>query len=77
MKKVCKELIDFFENQESWDKNELISEFCSEILKKHNIHCGIDELYICDGEKNIDLEEFVEELFDKIIDGVCNVIKTT
>ena len=32
MKKVCKELIDFFENQESWDKNELISEFCSEIL---------------------------------------------
>ena len=89
MKQVCKELISFFENEEGWDKEEILSEYIAEIFKKYKmcyfdgpggIPIAPDELVISYGDKPMDLrlpvDLFAEELFDKIIEGVCNVIKT-
>lgn len=79
MKQVCKELIDFFEKQEGWDKQELIDEFIEKVLFKD---LKIDDTNItfvtCDN-RNEDvfmLEDFAEYFFDRVIEGVCNVIKT-
>ena len=78
MKKVCQELIDFFENEEGWDKDELLTDYVYDILKKAGselLHA--DELTINDDEKDVMvLSDFVDALFAKIIEGVCNVIKT-
>ena len=77
MKKVCKELIDYFEQNEGWDKAEVLGDLIYEIFKEHGIKAYADELGINDGEKNIMvLQDFAQQLFDKIMQGVCNVIKT-
>lgn len=78
MKKVCKELIEFFQDGESWDKEGVLCEAVSEILKKNGSETiAADELGITDGDKEIMvLSDFAEALFDKILEGVCNVIKT-
>ena len=79
MKQVCKELIDFFNNSEGWDKQGLIDEFIEEVLSED---LGIKDTNItfctCDN-RNDDvfmLEEFAQHFFDRVIEGVCNVIKT-
>lgn len=77
MKKVCKELIDFFENREGWDKEELLSDYVSQILSEAGSNHSADELLISDCEKDVMiLSDFADLLFEKIIEGVCNVIKT-
>ncbi|MDD3123748.1 MAG: hypothetical protein PHC62_09620 [Candidatus Izemoplasmatales bacterium] len=77
MKKVCQELINFFELEEGWDKNDLLYDFSKEILYENGTICSFDEVVISDGEKEIMvLEDFVYKLYDKIIKGVCNVIET-
>jgi len=77
MKKVCQELIDFFEQGEGWDKAEILEDFNSEILQEVGCIFSADELGINDGEKDVMvLQDFTERLFDKILEGVCNVIKT-
>lgn len=78
MKKVCKELIDFFQNEEGWDKDEILNDYVADILKAANspmIHA--DELSISDeGREIMVLQDFVDALYSKIIEGVCNVIET-
>lgn len=84
MKQVCRELISFFENEEGWDKGELLQEYVEEIFKKHGIeNCGSvispDEVEVVwDGSARFPMtaKDFAIELFDKIISGVCNVIRT-
>lgn len=77
MKKVCEELICFFEEEEGWDREALISDYCEIILKEAGTTFSADELCISDGEGEIMvLSDFVDRFFDKIIVGVCNVIKT-
>lgn len=84
MKKVCGELIDFFQGQEGWDKDELLSDYCSEILKTNGctLNDGVlspDEIGLNWGDElelPLTLDDFASALFDKIIDGVCNVIET-
>lgn len=78
MKKVCKELIEFFRDGERWDKEGVLFETVSEILKKNGSKTiAADELSINDGGHEIMvLSDFAEALFDKILEGVCNVIKT-
>ena len=78
MKKVCQELIDFFELQEGWDKEELLADFVAKILKEAKSKIIFaDELSINDGETEVmGLDEYTDKLFDRIIEGVCNVIET-
>lgn len=84
MKKVCKELIDFFKNEDGWDKEEIISEISSSVMKKLNCMLGensisSDEVILFWGDDvslKCTLHDFEEMFFDEIIKGVCNVIKT-
>jgi len=77
MKKVCGELIDFFKGEEGWDKDELLYDFSKEILEKFGTNLSADELCITDGDDDIVvLQEFIDALYEKIINGVCNVIET-
>ena len=79
MKQVCKELIDFFKSEEGWDKQEIIDEFIERVLSED---LRIDDTNItfvtCDN-RNDDvfmLEDFARYFFDRVIEGVCNIIKT-
>jgi len=85
MKKVCKELIDFFEHEEGWDKNEILSEWAGAVLRKlnctmqpDNIPISMDEIVLHWGEDElpVTLQDFASELFGEMIKGVCNVIRT-
>ena len=85
MKKVCRELIDYFEQQEGWDKEEIIADYCAEILKENDctmlndVPLSPDEISLNWGDDlnlPITLQDFADRLFDKIMEGVCNVIKT-
>lgn len=69
------EIIDFFELREGYDKYEVISDKIAEIkdLKGY----AADEIGLeWDGEELMVLEEFANEFYEKIIEGVCNVIKS-
>lgn len=79
MKQVCKKLIDFFEKQEGWDKQEIIDDIIEKVLKEDleirdtNINfLTSDNRY----DEVIQLDSFAEYFFDRVIEGVCNVIKT-
>lgn len=79
MSKKLKEIIDFLKNEEGWDKEEIVNEFVCEVIKDFHItNCSPDELTLTDGTNEyMSAEAFALALFDKIIDGVCNVIKTS
>ena len=77
MEKAYKHLINFFENNDcSWDKSELINDYCGEVLEKNGFELPfIDEYVVADSDGNtMAAEIFAEELFNKILVGVCNVI---
>lgn len=85
MKKVCQDLVDYFELQEGWDKEELLSNYCAGILKKHDcvgvtdVPLDPEEIALNWGDDlnlPLTLQDFANELFDEIIQGVCNVIAT-
>ena len=79
MKQVCRELIDFFKNEEGWDKQELIEDIIETVLTKDlEIKDTNITFCTCDNrdEDVILLEDFAEYFFNRVIDGVCNVIKT-
>ena len=79
MKQVRKKLIDFFNNSEGWDKQGLIDEFIEKVLSED---LGIKDTNItfvtCDNRDDdvFMLETFAEYFFNRVIEGVCNVIKT-
>ena len=81
MKQVCKELINFFKNEEGWDKQDLIDEITEAVLTEDS---GIKDtnisFYACVSDEGKSetffIEDFAEKFFDRVIDGVCNVIKT-
>lgn len=79
MKQVCKELIDFFEKEEGWDKQELIEDIIEEVLTE-DLEIKDTNITFCTCDnRNEDvfmLEDFAEYFFNRVIDGVCNVIKT-
>lgn len=85
MKKVCQELIDYFEFQEDWDKEEILSKYCASILKRNDCF-GVNDSPLDPDEISlswkdeldlpITLQDFANELFNEIIQGVCNVIAT-
>lgn len=79
MKQVCKELIDFFNNSEGWDKQGLIDEFIKKVLSEDLKIEDTNITFITCDNKHDDvfmLEDFAEHFFNRVIEGVCNVIKT-
>ena len=76
MNKMQKEIVYFLEHPEEngWDKDELLSNYVSEILSKHQSDYSSDEIFL-DKYNGFTLQDFAEKLFDKIIEGVCNVVK--
>ena len=77
---IIKDTISFLENpsDNGWDKDELLADYVSEVLKeaKSELFYG-DELTVNDGKRDVMvLSDFADELFKKIITGVCNVLST-
>lgn len=81
MKRASKDLIDFFQLQNSDEKNRLLAEYITEAMRQIGIKSAIPD----DGirlmlEKNEELpgtlRDFSSVLYDKIMEGVCNVIAT-
>lgn len=69
------EIIDFFEQEEGYDKDEIICEILHEIkgLKGYDA----DEIDLkWDKEELMVLYDFVDEFYSKLINKVCNVIKS-
>lgn len=79
MKQVCKELIDFFNNSEGWDKQGLIDEFIEKVLSEDLQINDTNITFVTCDNRNEDvfmLETFAEHFFNRVIEGVCNVIET-
>jgi len=78
--KKLKEVIDFLQNpcDNGWDKDELLTDYVVEIIKTTGSDLVFpDELSVNNTEKEIMvLSDFANQLFDKIIEGVCNIIET-
>lgn len=70
------EIVDFFELEgESWDRDGIIREYANEIKELKNY--SLDEIGLeWDGENLMILDDFVAQYFNKVIEGVCNVIKS-
>lgn len=68
-------IIDFFEQEEGWSKNELIADYVAEIEALKGF--ASDEIGLqWDDETLMILEDFADIFFDKIINGFCNVLKS-
>lgn len=74
-KAKLKELIDFFELEEGYNKEEVISGILEEIKELKGYDA--DEIGLnWDGEELMVLEDFIQQFYDKVIVGVCNVMKS-
>lgn len=75
MSKKLQEIIDFFELEEGYNRQEVIADIIGEIEGLKGIE--VNEIVIeYDGEIILILDEFVDEFYDKLIEKVCNVIKS-
>ena len=69
------EVIDFFELEEGYDKNEIITDILAEI--KDLDGNAADEIGLeWDGQTLIVLDDFVNIFYNEIIEKVCNVLKS-
>lgn len=81
MKKVSKELVDFFQQNKQWEKDELLAAYVAEIQLQMGFETIVpdDEIRLMWGHHKAlsgTLQDFSSALYDKIMEGVCNVIKT-
>ena len=68
------EIIDYFELEEGYNKDEIISDILNKIKEIDN-H-DVEEIILeWDGNYLTDLDEFTNQFYNQIIIGVCNVIK--
>lgn len=82
MKRANKNLIDFFEMQESDEKNRLLEAYIAEAEKQigFNTIMPDDEIrFVREGSEELPgtLKTFASVLYDKIMTGVCNVIASS
>jgi hypothetical protein len=69
------EIVDFFELEEGWSKDEIISQVISEIKELKGYEA--DEITLLwDDEELMVLIDFAEQFFNKIMQNTCNVIKS-
>lgn len=67
------QIVDFFENDGTWDKDEILADMISGINEVRGY--ATDEIGLeWDGQQLMVLEDFVEQLYQRLIKGVCNVI---
>ncbi|MEA4896288.1 MAG: hypothetical protein VB064_13670 [Oscillospiraceae bacterium] len=81
MKRVNKELIDFFQMQDREEKNKLLADYIAEAEKQIGFESTVPDneiRLICETDKALPgtLQNFASILYDKILEGVCNVIAT-
>lgn len=81
MKKGNKELVDFFQQHKQWEKDELLASYTTEVQQQLGFETVVpdDEIRLTWGknrELSGTLQDFSSALYDKIMEGVCNVIKT-
>ena len=69
------EIIDYFQLGEGYDKHEIITDILGEIKELKNYSADEIELK-WDKEHLMVLNDFVNEFYHKLIEGVCNVIKS-
>lgn len=74
-KKKIDEIIEFFKSEEGYDKEEIITEAIENIKElKGN---AADEISLnWDDEDLMTLDEFADQFYNKIINGVCNVLES-
>ena len=75
MKNKLQEIIDFFELEEGYDKDEIISDILHEIkgLKGYDS----DEIGLMwDEEELMMLYDFTDEFYLKLIEKICNAIRS-
>lgn len=82
MKRSSKELIDFFQLEGTKEKDRLLAEYIAEAERQIGFKSVVpdDEIRLM-WEKNDELpgtlQDFAYVLYDKIMEGVCNVIATS
>jgi hypothetical protein len=81
MKKENKELIGFFQLQDGEEKSKLLREYIAEAEKQigfENIVPDDEIRLMWENSKELPgtLQNFASVLYDKIMEGVCNVIAT-
>ncbi|EGL19851.1 MULTISPECIES: hypothetical protein [unclassified Paenibacillus] len=75
MNDEIQEIINYFELEEGYDKNVLITDILGEIGDVRGY--SADEIGLeWDGRTLTDLRSFADEFYGKIIEGVCNVLKS-
>lgn len=68
-------ILEFFENGESWNKEGYVYDLIGNIKELQGY--SADEISLeWDGEYLITLQEFIDIFFDKVINGVCNVLES-
>jgi hypothetical protein len=72
---ILQEVIDFFEISDGWDKKEVIAEILGEIKELKNY--SADEIGLeWDNKCLMTLDDFSGQFFDKVSEGICNVLKS-
>jgi hypothetical protein len=74
--KILDEIIDFFELEEGYDKDELITNFLDGLLKPQKINSDEVQLIFGDNRYFTELDSFAKDYYDLVIQGVCNVLKS-
>jgi len=73
--KKLQQIIEYFEYEEGYDKDEIIIDILHEIKELNDYSADEIELK-WDNKHLMNLEDFADEYYNKIIKGVCNVIKS-
>jgi len=69
------EVIDYFQLGEGYDKEEIITDILGEIKELKNY--SADEIGLkWDKEHLMILDEFINEFYHKLIENICNVLKS-
>jgi len=75
MNNKLQEIVNFFELEEGYNKNEIISDIINEITPLQEYYA--DEIGLeWDGQNLMILSDFANEFYYKLIEGVVNVIKS-
>jgi len=73
--KKLQQIIDFFELEEGYSKNDIISDIIGEIKELQGY--SSDEIGLeWDGKYLMNLDDFVNDFYYKLIERICNVIKS-
>lgn len=81
MKRINKDLIDFFQTQKSGEKNELLAEYIAEAERQMGFETIVPDgeiRFMWDKNKELPgtLQDFASVLYEQIMTGVYNVIAT-